>query len=97
MITHDGTGHEKKEIRSLKPGADNPPTVVTLTDGRRKRVLPYVDPSATIMETAIDALKNSKSAAKGKQHAATKGGEAKKGAATPSAGAAKATPRPTPE
>ena len=95
LITHDGTAHEKKEIRNLKPSAENPPTVVTLIEGRRKRVLPYVDPSSTIMETAIDALKNSKGAAKAKQHTATKDGQAKKGAATPPAGAAKAKPRPT--
>ena len=95
LITHEGTGHDKKEVRNLKPGAENPPTVVTLAEGRRKKVLPYVDPSATIMETAIDALKHSKSATKGKQHAATKDGEAKKAPVATSAGTAKAKPRPT--
>ena len=82
LITHEGTGHEKKETRNLKPGAENPPTVITLTDGRRKRALPFVDPSATIMETAIDALKNSRKASKGKQPVA-KDGEARQAAPRP--------------
>ncbi len=96
LITQEGTGHDKKETRSLKPGAENPPTVVTLTDGRRKRALPYVDPSATIMETAIDALKNSSAATKAKQHLTTKDGGAQKGAPATSTGASKAKPRATP-
>ena len=36
VITHEGTAREK-ETRSLKPDAENPPTVVTLTEGRRKQ------------------------------------------------------------
>ncbi len=95
VITHEGTGHDKKETRSLKPGAENPPTVVTLTDGRRKRALPYVDPSATIMETAIDSLKNSGAAARAKQHLTTKDGGAQKSASAASTGASKSKPRAT--
>jgi hypothetical protein len=90
-ITHEGTSLEKKETRNLKPGAENPPTVVTLTDGRRKLALPYVDPSAAIMETAIDALKNSKHTAKGKAPV-TKDGEVQK--APPPKGAAGAGEKP---
>jgi hypothetical protein len=40
VITHDGTPAEKKEKRSLKPGAENPPTPFTVSDGRRKQLLP---------------------------------------------------------
>ncbi len=58
VITDEGTSREKKQTRSLKPEAANPPTVVTVTDGRRKQTLPYVDPALTNMETTIQSLKN---------------------------------------
>jgi hypothetical protein len=70
IITHEGTDHEQKQTRNLKPGANNPPTEVTLTDGRRKLALPFVDPSATVMETAIEALKENRHAEKAKQASA---------------------------
>jgi hypothetical protein len=87
IITHEGTALEKKLTRNLKPDANNPPTEVTLSEGRRKLALPFVDPSATVMETAIEALKENRQADKAKQHAA-KDGDPRKGA--PQRGAAKA-------
>ncbi len=67
VITHEGTPQETKITRSLKPDANNPPTEVTLSGGRRTSVLPFVDPSAIVMETAIQALKDNKHAEKAKQ------------------------------
>ena len=74
MITHEGSSREKKETRNLKPDAENPPTVATLTEGRRKQVLPFVDASAAVLGAAID---NARGAMKNKQNAA-KNGEARK-------------------
>jgi hypothetical protein len=82
LITHEGTANEQKQTRSLKPDANNPPTEITLTEGRRKLALPFVDPSATVMETAIEALKDNRHADKAKQ-AAAKDGKARKGAPQP--------------
>jgi hypothetical protein len=48
-ITHEGTAAEKKETRTLQP--DDPqakPVVVQLKGGRRKLVLPFVDPVAEL-------------------------------------------------
>jgi hypothetical protein len=89
VITHEGTSTEKKESRNLKPSAENPPTLVTLTDGRRKRVLPFVDPSASVMEAAI---KDAKGALKAKQQPGAKGGEVRKAPAGNAAGMANTKP-----
>ena len=62
--------------------------MVTLTEGRRKQVLPFVDASATVLGAAID---NAKGAIKNKQNAA-KNGEARK--APPAAGAGAANIKP---
>jgi hypothetical protein len=59
-ITHEGTSTEKKETRELSPDKSNPFVVVHLTAGRRKKVLPYVDPSSELMKAAASALKNVK-------------------------------------
>ena len=82
VITHEGTAREQKLTRNLKPDANNPPTEVTLTDGRRKLALPFVDPSATVMESAIEAIKENQHADKSKQQAA-KHGNGKKAAPGP--------------
>jgi hypothetical protein len=73
----------------LKPDANNPPTEVTLTDGRRKLALPFIDPTATIMETAIEALRENRHGDKAKQQAA-KDAKARNAAPQPGAAAAKA-------
>jgi hypothetical protein len=88
IITHEGTASEQKQTRNLKPDANNPPTEITLSEGRRKLALPFVDPSATVMETAIEALKGNRHAEKAKQHAA-KGGNAKKAPGQPAEAKAK--------
>jgi hypothetical protein len=89
IITHEGTASEQKQTRNLKPDANNPPTDVTLTEGRRKVALPFVDPAATVMETAIEALKENRHSDKAKQHAA-KDGNPKKAPGQPVEAKAKA-------
>jgi hypothetical protein len=49
-VTHEGTASEKKETHNLSPDKPNKPVVVQLTSGRRKKVLPYVDPNAELMK-----------------------------------------------
>ena len=92
VISHEGTSRQTKETRSLKPAAENPPTVVKLTDGRRKKTLPYVDPSAAVMGAAIDALKTSKRGQKAPSPAA-KDGAAQKAPAADAAAPAASKPR----
>jgi len=59
-ITHEGTDGEKKQTLDLSPDKSNKPVIVHLTSGRRKKVLPYVDPAAELMKAAAAALKNTK-------------------------------------
>ena len=89
IITHEGTASEQKQTRNLKPDANNPPTEVTLTEGMRKLALPFVDPSATVMETAIQALKENRHADKARQRP-VKAGNARNAAPQPGAAEAKA-------
>ena len=88
VITDEGTPREKKLTRSLKPESANPPTVVTVTDGRRTRTLPYVDPASTVMEV-IESLKNTRQGARAKK-ALVK--DAKAPNVPPAPGAANAKP-----
>jgi hypothetical protein len=57
MITHEGTAAEKNQSVELSPDKTNKPFVVNLTEGRRKKVLPYVDPAAELMKAAASTLK----------------------------------------
>jgi hypothetical protein len=91
VITHEGTSQQTKQTRNLKPDANNPPTEVTLSEGRRKVVLPFVDPTATIMESAIEKIKENKHAEKARQHQAK---DAKPRQAAPPPGAAEAKRAP---
>jgi hypothetical protein len=51
-FTHEGTAQETKQVHSLDPDKKDQPTVVHLTGGRRKTVLPYIDPVATVLSAA---------------------------------------------
>jgi hypothetical protein len=62
-ITHEGTTNEKKETHSLTPDQPNKPVVVTLSGGRRKSVLPYIDPVAAILGAAPPPSKGGASSA----------------------------------
>jgi hypothetical protein len=57
-ITHEGTAQEKKQTHTLDPDKSNKPLVVHLTGGRRKTVLPYVDPIASILTSVKGSGKN---------------------------------------
>ena len=60
-IAHEGTAKEKKTVYNLLPDQLKKPIVVHLTDGRRKNVLPYVDPVATMIEAQAHLKKGAKS------------------------------------
>jgi hypothetical protein len=94
VISHEGTSNEQKQTRNLKPDANNPPTDVTLTGGRRKLALAFVDPSATVMESMIEGIKQRPNV-KAKERLA-KDSRANQ-AARPAAGAATKPRSPLPE
>jgi hypothetical protein len=49
IITHEGTPQEHKETKTIKLGDKAPePVTFTLKDGRRKKAMPYVVPSAAV-------------------------------------------------
>jgi hypothetical protein len=50
-FTHEGTAQEKKQVFELSPDKPNKPIVVHVSGGRRKTVLPYVDPVAALLST----------------------------------------------
>ncbi len=56
-FTHEGMSDEKKQTVDLNPDAVNKPVILHLSGGRRKKVLPFVDPTAELMKAATDAIK----------------------------------------
>ncbi len=72
-VVHDGTPQEQKETFNLDPDKPNKPIVLKLKNGRRKRVLPFIDPMAAQPPWMMDP--------KMKAHG---GAGAKPGAAPPS-------------
>ena len=59
-ITHEGTGHEQKQVSHLAPDRLYKPTVVHLSGGRRKAVLPYIDPAAELAKGQAQIKKKPK-------------------------------------
>ena len=59
-IVHEGTAKEQKSVQNLVPGKLDKPFVVHLSDGRRKKVLPFVDPAATMEEIQTQLAKTAK-------------------------------------
>jgi len=55
-FTQEGTAQEKKQVYQLAPDKPDQPTVVHLSGGRRKTVLPYVDPVAALLSAAKGKL-----------------------------------------
>ena len=49
-IVHEGTAQEQKEVHVLRPDKLDKTFVVHLSGGRRKTVLPYIDPLAGRLE-----------------------------------------------
>jgi hypothetical protein len=88
-ITHEGTAAEKKQTVELSVDKPNKPVVVHLTAGRRKKVLPFVDPNAELMKAAAGVMKKGKPPADPRAGAApAPPGPAAKPAARPDAAAA---------
>jgi hypothetical protein len=50
-IAHEGTNHEQKQVFNFRPDKIDKPVVVHVTGGRRKTVLPFLDPVAAITQT----------------------------------------------
>jgi len=66
-ITQEGTAHQKKQSHDLNPDRPNKPVVVHVSGGRRKTVLPYIDPIAELLRTpAAGGGKNFRPAGKTK-------------------------------
>lgn len=64
-IAHEGTPQEKREVHNLTPDQIGRTFVIHLADGRRKTVLPYIDPRAGRIEFQAKGppvSKNAKSA-----------------------------------
>jgi len=74
-ITQEGTSAETKQNFDLSPDKPNKPVVVHLSAGRRKKVLPFVDPEAELRKAAAPAMKGIRSPARS-TGAANKGGAA---------------------
>jgi len=66
-ITHEGTANQKKQSHDLSPDQPNKPIVVHVSGGRRKTVLPYIDPIAALLSSpAAGGRKHAKPAEKTK-------------------------------
>ncbi len=50
VVEHEGTPREVKQTHRLVPDKPNAAIKVHLTEGRRKKVLPYFDPNASALE-----------------------------------------------
>jgi hypothetical protein len=59
-IAHEGTSVEQKKTYNLAPDKLDKPLVVRLSEGRRKKVLPFVDPAATMDEVDAQLTKNAR-------------------------------------
>ena len=59
-ITHEGTSREQKQVSQLAPDRLYKPTVVHLSGGRRKTVLPYINPAAELAKEQARVKKNPK-------------------------------------
>jgi hypothetical protein len=72
-IVHEGTAKEQKNVTILQPEKLDKPIVVQLSGGRRKTVLPYIDPRVERLEIQAQGRPKAKSA-KGARVPGTKGG-----------------------
>ncbi len=94
-ITHEGTAHPKKQSHDLSPDKPNKPIVIRVSGGRRKTVLPYVDPIASILGApAAGVRKTAKPAEKTKNVAG--GAASSAGQPSPPSSRIGAKPKPGP-
>jgi hypothetical protein len=56
-IAHEGTAQEQKTVYKLPPQKFNRPFVLHLSGGRRKKVLPFIDPVAALAEAVQEQAK----------------------------------------
>jgi hypothetical protein len=91
-VIHDGTSQEKKETFNLDPDKPNKPVVLKLKDGRRKRVLPFIDPMAAQPPWMTEPKKNGRRAAGAKSGATPPPRKDAAGTGTQSGTAPKAKP-----
>jgi hypothetical protein len=61
-ITHEGTAKEQRNVIVLQPDNLDKPIVVHLSDGRRKKVLPYIDPRVERLEIQAKGREPAKNA-----------------------------------
>jgi len=59
-IVHEGTNHEQKRTENLNPEKPDKPIVVHLSGGRRKSVLPFINPAAAMAEAQAQPKKSPK-------------------------------------
>ncbi len=64
-IAHEGTAQEQKTVYKLPPQKFNKPFVLHLSGGRRKKVLPFIDPRAALVEAAQEQAKKNLKTGKG--------------------------------
>ena len=66
IIQHEGTSDEHKEVKTIKIGKETAePVKITLKGGRRKQVLPFVDPNAlstTVFQELAKTVKKKETA-----------------------------------
>ncbi len=64
-IAHEGTAKEQKTVHKLAPDQLNKPFVLHLSGGRRKKVLPFINPMAALVEAVQEQAKKSPRTDKG--------------------------------
>ena len=83
IIEHEGTAEEHKEVKTIKVGKTTAePIKITLKGGRRKKVLPFVNPDALSASIVEEMVKTTK--AKPKNEGEPKASQTKKSAKAPS-------------
>ncbi len=65
-IAHEGTSVEQKKTYNLAADKLEKPFVVHLSEGRRKKVLPFIDPAATMDEIDAQLTKNARPKKRGR-------------------------------
>ncbi len=82
-IAHEGTAGEQKTVTILDPEKLDKPIVVHLSGGRRKTVLPYIDPRAEKVEIQAQDKPRGKNARRARIPGATRAAQAPKARAVP--------------
>ncbi|HZW33062.1 MAG TPA: hypothetical protein VFF52_20265 [Isosphaeraceae bacterium] len=94
-ITHEGTDHEQKQVVHLAPDRLYKPVVVHLSGGRRKTVLPYINPAAELAkeQAQVQKVLKTRKAAPGRVAKPAATPPTKPGASSKNAGQPDSAPR----